>query len=78
MFNSPVDKVIEIMETCRVISTGTRPSSMGSHTSVMLTELIAVSWCKGEILFFRISAMATVLLIACPIAFKTISFACFS
>ena len=30
---------------------GTRPSSMGSHTSVILTELMAVSWCNRDILF---------------------------
>lgn len=88
---------------------GTRPSSSGSQTSVMLIELIAISWCKPGILFcsidskvlatfinqkipirryssrfinraltFSISEIATVLLIACPIAFNTISFAAFS
>jgi hypothetical protein len=88
---------------------GTRPSSIGSHTSVMLIELMAVSWCNLGILFcfrtwidnyftreerrdrerglrdilksiptFKISAIATVLLIACPIAFKTISLTRFS
>lgn len=73
MFNSAVDSVIVISETWRVISKGCNPSSIGSYASVMVVELMAVSWCNPGILFFIISEMDTVLLIACPIAFKTIS-----
>jgi len=87
---------------------GNKPSSVGSQTSVMLIELIAISWCKPGILFcsmnykvsylyksqlddkyftkfirrktltFSISEIATVLLIACPIAFNTMSLTLFS
>jgi hypothetical protein len=43
LFSSLNDNVIEIMETWRVNSTGNKPSSVGSQTSVMLIELIAIS-----------------------------------
>jgi hypothetical protein len=40
---------------------GTRPSSIGSQTSVMLTELMFVSWCNPGILFcFRIKKIVKI------------------
>jgi hypothetical protein len=65
------DKVIVIEDTCRVVSTRSRPSSRGSHVSVMSVEVIEVIWWSPWMRLLRISAMVTVLLMALPMAFRT-------
>jgi len=65
-------------DTWRVVSILSKPSSIGSQTSVISVESTLVTWCKPTILLFKISAIVTVLLIALPIAFKTTSLFFFS
>jgi len=65
-------------ETCRVVSSLSKPSSRGSHTSVMSVELISVTWWRPGILLLIISAIVTVLLMARPMAFSATSLAPFS
>ena len=65
------DSVIFMQETYRLDVTTSNPSSTGSYTSTISTELSVLSWCSG-IFLLSISVIVTALLIARPIAFKTI------
>lgn len=42
VLSSLVDRVMVIMDTCLVVSIGRRPSSLGSHVSVMSVDPIDV------------------------------------
>lgn len=71
--SSLFERVIVIIDTCLVVSKGSRPSSKGSQVSVISVDPMEVIWCRPTILLLINSTIMIVLLIALPMALNTIS-----
>jgi hypothetical protein len=47
------ERVIVIIDTCLVVSSGSKPSSSGSHISVISVDPVVVFWWRPTILLWR-------------------------